>query len=1072
MPLLASKAAQKITAGSRMDKATVFTKTAKGITQVNQKSASLSKDLMKVLKLIDGKSNFGQLLEKAELDKGVLEKALNTLAKDGFARIFETRKDEVDPFAEGGGDDEFDFTAPKKGVAGATQRVTPAAANDAGAIAAQQAKAEAERKAREAAHEQARLQAKAQAEARARVEAEAKARQQAEQAAMEQAKRAKEASERAKAELEQKMREEEARKKALAAQQAKVAAEQKAKEEEEARRMAELRTRAEKEANERARAELEAKLREGEAKKKALAEQQAREAAERKGKGEEEGRKPAEVRVRAEREAKALAEARARAEAEADAMAKARAEAEEAVKRQAAEASQAEAAMKARLKEEIESRIRGEMEELLRNEVEEKTRASMQAEIMAEAKLAAKAELEERLREEREAIAKAEQEERSKAEKEANARASEEAKKRAEAEARANAEAEARIRAEEETKKLRAQAEEQARRSKEMEAKAKDALAAAEARAKAEAEAKAGEAVAAAEARAKAESDRARQEAEARARVMAEADQRVNAERQAKYEAEARAKNEGEERDKRERAMSATLEAERKAKEEAEQRARLEVRARETLEVDTRAKVSAELETDMAKRTEIEGKAQAKAYREAKVKAEADEDERLRVEQARRAREIADVLRTKVEPDEVAPEAGSAAGRKRIHKRRGNLARNIAFDLIGGVVAAVAAVHVIPMRGLATKVEKGMSAWLHDDVSIAATTFRLVPSPHLRVEGFSVGKALDAKATHGRIFLDLGSLFGDKITISSVELDNVSISGEAVKRIVPLWGQADGKADAAGRIESVRLTAVKLDVKPPVEPFAADLRFNRDGTFKQATLNGGAAWSLGVKPGDKGMELDFNARNWTLPIGAPIQIADVRMKGVLAGNEIVVPEFEGVALDGAVKGNLKVTWGQGVRLESALSIARVSSTQLVGAFTKKIAITGRVEGNFSLVTEGPTVEALFANPRVQGKFKLGEGSISNVDLVAVMQSDSAGGRAGVTKFNEVTAEFASVNHGASYRQVNLQGGVLRGNGQVDVGNNSSLSGRVSLEIRSQVAQDRGAFAVSGTVSRPIVRRGG
>ena len=107
---------------------------------------------------------------------------------------------------------------------------------------------------------------------------------------------------------------------------------------------------------------------------------------------------------------------------------------------------------------------------------------------------------------------------------------------------------------------------------------------------------------------------------------------------------------------------------------------------------------------------------------------------------------------------------------------------------------------------------------------------------------------------------------------------------------------------------------------------------------------------------------------------------------------------------------------------------------------------------------------------MQGKFKLGEGSISNVDLVAVMQSDST--RAGVTKFNEVTGEFSSVNRGASFRQVNLQGGVLRGNGQVDVGNNSSLSGRVNLEIRSQVAQDRGAFAVSGTVSRPIVRRGG
>jgi len=1001
-----------------MDKATVFTKTAKGITQVNQKSASLSKDLMKVLKLIDGKSNFGQLLEKAELDKNVLERALNTLAKDGFARIFETKKEEADPFAAA--EDEFDFTAPKKGPGGspaATQRVIPGAANDVSELVRQQKKAEDDRKAKEAAHEQARLQAKAQAEARARAEAEAKARQQAEQAAMEQAKRAKEASERARAELEQKMREEETRKQALAAQQAKLTEAQKAKEEEESRRLVEL-------------------------------------------------------RVRAEREAKALAEARARAEAEAAAMAKARAEAEAAVTKQAAEASQAEAAMKARLKDEIESRIRGEMEELLRNEVEEKTRASMQAEIMAEAKLAAKAELEERLREERELIAKAEQEERGKAEKEANARASEEAKKRAEAEARANAEAEARIRAEEETKKLRAQAEEQARKSREMEAQAKEALVAAEARAKAEAEAKARDAVAAAEARAKAEGDRARQESEARARALAEADQRVNVERQAKYEAEARAKIDAEERDKRERAMAATLEAERKAKEEAEQRARIEARARETLEVDTRAKVQAELETDMAKRAEIEGKAQAKAYMEAKVKAEADEDDRLRTEQARRAREIAEVLRTKVEPDSTAPDSGSAAGRKRTFKRRGNLARNIAFAIIGGVVVAVIAVHVIPMRGLATKVEKGMSAWLHDDVSIASTTFRLVPSPHLRVEGFLVGKALDAKATHGRIFLDLGSLFGDKLSISSVELDNVSIGAEAVKRILPLWGRADGKTEAAGSIESIRLNGVKVDVKPPVEPFTAGIQFNKDGTFRQATLTAGSAWSLGVKPGEKGVDLDFNARNWTLPIGAPIRIADVRMKGVLAGNEIVVPEFEGVALDGAVNGTLKVKWAQGVRLESDLSIARVSAAQLVGAFTKNIAITGRVEGNFNFVTEGPTVEALFANPRVQGKFKLGEGSISNVDLVAVMQSDSAGSRAGVTKFNEVTGEFASVNHGASYRQVNLQGGVLRGNGQVDVGNNSSLSGRVSLEIRSQVAQDRGAFAVSGTVSRPIVRRGG
>jgi hypothetical protein len=97
-----------------MDKTTVYTKTAKGITQVNQKSASLSKDLMKVLKLIDGKSNFGQIMEKAEMDNASLTKAFTALQTGGFARVFQTQKKDDDPFAGEGGGDDFDFTAPGK----------------------------------------------------------------------------------------------------------------------------------------------------------------------------------------------------------------------------------------------------------------------------------------------------------------------------------------------------------------------------------------------------------------------------------------------------------------------------------------------------------------------------------------------------------------------------------------------------------------------------------------------------------------------------------------------------------------------------------------------------------------------------------------------------------------------------------------------------------------------------------------------------------------------------------------------------------------------------------------------
>ena len=948
-----------------MDQATVYTKTAKGITQVNQKSASLSKDLMKVLKLIDGKSNFSQIMEKAELDKNQLEKALNALTKDGFARVFQTKKEESDPF----GDDDFDFTAPGKLAPASTQRVIPGAANDISELVRQQEKAEADRKQKEQAHVAARDKAKVEAEARARAEAEAKARQQAEQQAMEQARKAKEASERARAELEAKKREEEVRRKALAEQQARLTAEQKAKEEAESRRLAEL-------------------------------------------------------REKAEREAKALAEARARAEAEAEAMAKARAAAEEAVKRKAAEASNAEAQMKARLKEEIESRIRGEMEELLRNEVEDKdkTREQMRAEILAEAKMAAKAELEERLREERENIARAEAEARSKAEKDATARAEVESKKRAEAEARAVAESQARMKAEEEANRLRAQVEEQARRAK--------------------------------------------GEAEARARVEAEAKSKLEAERQAKYEAEARAKIEAEEREKRERELSATIDAERKAKEEAEMRARIEAKARETIAEDTRAKVQAELESDLEKKAEIEGKAQAKAYMHAKAKAEQEEEEKQRKDQERRAREIADVLRTKVEADEDRPE-GAPAKKRRPPMRLGKVVRPVIFGVLALLAIGIGVLHVAPLP--AGKVEQSLAAWLQDEVRIESMSFMLVPTPHLKVTNVQVGKSFDATAEKGRLHVDLATIFGDRPAISAIELDNIAIGPEAVKRI-PLWGKGDGKPAGKGPTR-IALRAVKLNVRPDLASFDAVMEFTPQGAMTKATLNSSGGWSLVAVPRDGGFDLDATARNLALPTAVQIPL-DARLKGRLAGNTIEVPEFEGTALEGQVNGSMRVSWASGVRLESQLVLQKVNAQKLVNAFTKDIAVVGKMDGNFNIVAEGANLETLFNTTRAQGKFKLGEGSISNVDLVAVMQSDSAGSRAGVTKFNELSGELSTVEKRANFRQVNLQGGVLRGNGAFEVGPNASLSGRLGLEIRSQVAQDRGSFAVSGTVSRPIIRRGG
>jgi hypothetical protein len=948
-----------------MNLTTVYTKTAKGITQVNQKSASLSRDLMKVLKLIDGKSNAGQILERSELDKVALEKSLLTLTKDGFVRVFEVRKVEPDPF----GDDDFDFTAPSKSIAPSPmappgQKVA-AAANDISELVRQREKIEAETKAREMAQIQARAKAKSEMESRARLEAEAKAKADAEAKAMEQARKAKEAAERARADVESKLREEAARNRALQEQQAKLTTEQKAKEEEESRRLA-------------------------------------------------------EARMKAEAEAKALAEARARAEAEAAALAKARAAAETAAKSKAQDANAAEHELRARLKDEIEARIRGEMEQLLRSELEEKTRGEVHAQIMAEAKLAAQAELDERLQQERAALKRAELEVRISAEKAANESAEREAKLRAEAEARAAAETEARMKAEEENRRLRR-----------MEA-------------------------------------RAREEADASAKEQAAMQGKLEAERRAKIEAQAKASVEAEERERRERDLRARLEQERAAKEAAEMKARVESRAREHVEQETRAKVEAELAHDSEKRAKVEGEAQAKAFMQAKKKAEQEEDMRQRAEQDRRAHEMAEILRQKVEPDFVEDEM--QVRRPRPKKR--NIVKTAAYSLFAFIVIAIGLLHVIPLRAFATKLEKGIGGWIHDDVSISSLTFSMIPTPHLKITGFAVGKQLDAKAPTGNVYLDIGSLFGEKLFIDTIELDSLVIGAEALKR-VPSWGAVQGKS-AAAEIAHVKLRSVKLDSKPVVNPFDATFDIDSKGVIKRVMLSGDKKWTVVLKPSPVAgaYALEFNAREWQLPMGAPVPILDVKLKGTLTKDEIVVPEFEADAMDGRINGTLKVNWENGFKLASDLSVVKLQAKELVGSFTRDVVVQGRVEGNFSVQAEAPTLETLLAAPSMQGKFTVVNGSISNLDLVTAMQSASSGGRGGVTKFQELSGQVAAASGAVAYSNVVLQGGVLRAGGNINVAPNSHVTGRLNVELRSNVAQDRGSFSLSGSVAKPQVARGG
>src|SRR6185295_11373931 len=152
---------------------TIYTKTAKGILEVKNKSVKLPRELGLIFLSVDGKASVGDLQPRSGMTPAQLQHALNTLVTDGYIKV--VGQGVPQPAAN---DDNVDFTQ-KQVVASVNAEAAShaLAASDATKRAQAEAKAALESRLRQ----EAEARARALAETRAASEAEAKAK--AEQAA-------------------------------------------------------------------------------------------------------------------------------------------------------------------------------------------------------------------------------------------------------------------------------------------------------------------------------------------------------------------------------------------------------------------------------------------------------------------------------------------------------------------------------------------------------------------------------------------------------------------------------------------------------------------------------------------------------------------------------------------------------------------------------------------------------------------------------------------------------------------------------------------------------------------------
>ena len=1023
-----------------MDRTTVFTKTAKGLMEATGKTSHLSRDIRAVLKEVDGRATVELLQTRlGKMSEAKLQEALETLMKDDFVREFSTAASSVAPTTArtapppprapaASGDEDLDFTSAIPSSPRVDKRAEEAAKQKAQAAAvAAEARAKAEAAAR----------AKAAAEAAARAKAEAEAKAKAQAAA------------RAKAEAEAKAR-------AEAAARAKAEADARAKREAEERARKEAEEKARREAD-----ELRAKLEE-ERKAREEAERKAREEAERQRReAEEKARREADaLRAKIEEERKAREEAERKAKEEAE---RQRREAEEKARREADELrAKLEEERKAReeaerkAKEEAERRAREDAERKAREDEERKAKEEAERRAREDEERNAKEESERRAREDEERKAKEEAERKAREEAErARLEAEERAKREAEDRARREAE-EAQRRANEEARRKAQEAAERERREAEEKAaqqppepagSALDDLVKIETDFDAVLKASAGAPQEAAKRPAgpddllqKAAEELERRQAEEQARA---AEEKARAKAEAEAEAK-RAEEEGRRKGKgQEWKKAAPVGAEEHLSSQAEAQALLDEQNAETERHF--ADMEKELEAEQAAAPVPKKTPEPQEPSPARKKKEAKES----------ARAAAAAAAAQAREAELEFEPAPAPYRLRI-----NWGKPVALGLFLLIVLGLVGVNFISFDGSIPQFEKAAGAYLQQPVKIKSLHLSLVPRPHWRMDGVSVGNEGQLKVARVNAVAELGSMFSDKKAFSSIELDSPVLGEQGLLAL--LFGKPAGRDF---KVASIVAKNAKLESKTFILPaLDAKIALGEDGAWQKIALETpDHKTSLTLKPEGDGAALEVETNAFSLPFHPSFILENFVASGQIRRGELRLKEFKGGIFDGYLSGNANLKWGAGWSLDGEISVRAMDP----GKFAPALLDQGRLEGKAAYSMRAKSYDELYDAPRLEGSFDILKGNVLGIDLGRMLQGGGAGGK---TAYAELTGGFVREAGRTQLRQINLVSGPVSAGGSAEVDAAKRISGRFVVELKSPVAHARANLTLSGTLQEPHFSR--
>ena len=396
------------------------------------------------------------------------------------------------------------------------------------------------------------------------------------------------------------------------------------------------------------------------------------------------------------------------------------------------------------------------------------------------------------------------------------------------------------------------------------------------------------------------------------------------------------------------------------------------------------------------------------------------------------------------------------------------------FVFFGTIGLAYLTILFFPYDSFLPEVEGAFSEASGRPVKVESMRVDVYPKPGLLLGNVRIGTDKDEIHIAELRFLPvIGSMIMGKKTFREVVLSGVSLPAELIAGLPSVF-VALSKPTARVSVEHIRFEKTEVSFGGlGFSGMEGEAMRSGDGSFQSLKLRASdQSLSFEVKPLAQGLEVALEGFGWHPSQGSPFLFDSVNLNGTIENGAFTIRSMELRLFDGLIQGVAVLRADNQPSMTGEVLFERVNAARLGNAVGVGEKFTGGISGKLRFSSTADSWATIFSAINAEGNFTVRRGSIRGIDLAeAVRRVSNMSVQGGATQFEQLSG---SVNFTPTSYQFNgliLDSGLMRSTGQVEVGKNLEIRGKMVLQMRGTANQTRVPVTISGQLDAPELQVG-